>query len=308
MRLDFNVLWVDDQPALLKPQISGISLRMREQGFELKPKVVSSRADAVALIADDIFRDEIDLILVDWDLGGEEKGQDVIYEIRSEVQYKDVIFYSSLTSVTELREAAYKVGAEGVYCASKTNIVDEVMGVFEALVKKVLDLDHTRGIVMGATSDIDRMVHECLGAIHGAGGGGERKYLLSRAKKIIGERIAALTARAKELENAESVEELLKAHALFGASDRLRVLKGILEAKEYDSQIELRQSLGSYIEKVLPLRNELGHLVLTPEGATGLLAEAVGRSVGLEEMRLLRVSLLKLREEMREFATGLSRT
>ena len=36
------------------------------------------------------------------------------------------------------------------------------MGVFDFLVKKVLDLDHTRGIVMGATSDIDFIVNECL--------------------------------------------------------------------------------------------------------------------------------------------------
>jgi hypothetical protein len=242
---------------------------------------------------------------VDWDLGGDIKGQDVIYDLRSTIQYKDIVFYSSLTSVTDLRAAAYNVGAEGVYCASKNNLVDELMGVFEALVKKVLDLDHTRGIVMGATSDIDRMVHDSLTKLHGQATANGRKFLLNRAKKIIGDRIEELTKRAKALQNAESVAELLEAHALFGASDRLRVLSAVLDGKEYDEHVALRDSLKSYIKDVLPLRNELGHLVLTPEGATGAIAEAVGRAVSLEELRLLRVSLLDLRGAMREFTNDL---
>ena len=54
---------------------------------------------------------------------------------------------------------ASEAGIEGIYCAERENLPDEVIGVFESLIKKVLDLDHTRGIVMGGrvTSTIPSM-------------------------------------------------------------------------------------------------------------------------------------------------------
>jgi hypothetical protein len=239
------------------------------------------------------------LILVDWDLQGGLKGQDVIYEIRSTIQYKDVVFYSSLTSVQELRGLAYKIGVEGVYCASKLRIVDEVMGVFESLVKKVLDIDHTRGIVMGATSDIDRMVHECLARIHDQSDVNGKKFLLIRAKKIISDRIEDLSKKANELQKTDNVAKLLEAHALFGANDRLRVLSAALETKGYEEHGSLRDSLKSYITDVVPMRNDLGHVVLIPDGATGALSEVTGKPITLDEMRELRRFLLELRADFR---------
>ena len=63
-----------------------------------------------------------------------------------------LLAYSANNDAKELRKLAFEANLEGVYCASRVELVDEVLGVFDSLVKKVLDLDHTRGIVMGATS------------------------------------------------------------------------------------------------------------------------------------------------------------
>jgi hypothetical protein len=41
-----------------------------------------------------------------------------------------------------------------------------VVQIVKSIVRKVLDLDHTRGIVMGATSDVDQMARECLQLAH----------------------------------------------------------------------------------------------------------------------------------------------
>ncbi len=108
MRLDFNVLWVDDQPSYLDAQIVAIKARMAQEGFDFNPTQCASIEDVEALIAGDVFQDEVDLIMVDWDLGGGVQGQDVIERIRQVVRYKDVIFYSSLTPAADLRELAFK--------------------------------------------------------------------------------------------------------------------------------------------------------------------------------------------------------
>jgi hypothetical protein len=159
-------LWVDDQPNRVEAQIKAIATHMEDEGFQFNATLCKSMADVEKLIAESIFTDEIDLILVDWDLGGGVHGQDAIGAIRETVPFKDVVFYSAQTPADALRKIVFESGFEGVYCASREELVSEVLGVFESLVKKVLDLDHTRGIVMGATSDIDHMVNECLVAIH----------------------------------------------------------------------------------------------------------------------------------------------
>lgn len=305
MRLDFNVLWIDDQPKSNLDTIEAFKVRMREQGFEFRPTICKSPTDVSQLIVDDIFRDEIDLILVDYDLGAGGKGQDVILDIRSTVQYKDVVFYSSYKPPAELREEAFNIGVEGVYCISKGDIVNEVMGVFEALVKKVLDLDHTRGIVMGATSDIDRMVQRSLELIHDKSGSPAKKFLLHRARSIIKDRIDDLAKKAKQLAESGEVAQLLEAHSLFGAQDRLRVLCSVLEGKEYRSYTSLLELLKVHINDVLPIRNDLGHVVLVPAEAAGVLSTAAGKPVTLEEMRKIRVALLELRSEIRKLMNAL---
>jgi len=210
MRLDFNVLWVDDQPRELDPTFIPLRQRMREQGFEFRPTVKSSMEEVKALVADEVFRDEIDLIVVDHQLGGDLRGEDIIFEVRFSVPHKDIIFYSSYTSPSDLRAEAYKKGIEGVYCADKRAIVDEIMSAFESLVKKVLDLDHTRGIVMGATSDIDRMIHASLAGVTKAE---EKKFLLFHARRIVEERIVALNEAAAKLKKANDISSLLEHRA-----------------------------------------------------------------------------------------------
>jgi hypothetical protein len=307
MRLDFNVLWVDDQPQQLESQFAAIAKGMQEQGFDFHPTVCSALDKVRSKINDDVFKDEVDLILVDWDLGGGLKGQNVIAEIREAILYKDVIFYSSLTTTTELREHASAAGAEGVFCTSKNSVVDEVLGVFEALIKKVLDLDHTRGIVMGATSDIDQMVMTCLSAIDGLGNSVEKKELLNKAKELVGNSISNLEKKAKELEAATGVAAMLESHALFTANDRLRVLSTVLKSVKFDEHEPLRGGLKTYIQNVVPKRNELGHLVLIPSGKPSELTDPDGKVVTLEEMRELRRFLLRFRSDFRKLRDALSK-
>ncbi len=63
MRLDFNVLWVDDQPDRVRSQITAIKKKMVEEGFEFTPQLCKSISEVRDAISDNVFTDEIDLIL-----------------------------------------------------------------------------------------------------------------------------------------------------------------------------------------------------------------------------------------------------
>lgn len=305
MRLDFNVLWVDDQPNRVDAQIKSIRRKMEDEGFDFNATLARSLAEVQESVGDSVFADQIDLILVDWDLGGQLQGQDAIAAIRESVPYKDIVFYSARNPVDELRRLAFEKGVEGIYCASRENLVEEVLGVFESLVKKVLDIDHTRGIVMGATSDIDNIVNECLVAIDRQLDEVGRSEMLDRALGYVEKRIKALNKTATSLKDAASWPDFLAAHMIFTSNDRLRVLAGALGSRSQMHHHELRRSVVTYLQKVVPQRNHLGHAVLVPDGKALTLTDIRGRVISLEETRSLRRLILSLRSDFRRLLSGL---
>lgn len=305
MRLDFNVLWVDDQPDRVQAQINAIERQMEAEGFKLNPTLRATIGEVRALIADNVFTDEVDLILVDWDLGSGLTGQDVIAATREVIQYKDVVFYSALKPSDELRQLAFEARLEGVYFANREDLVQEVMGVFESLVKKVLDLDHTRGIVMGATSDIDNMVNECLLAIHDQCDDGARAAMIAEAIRYVDRRLAKSTGIAGKLRQATTLAELFQGHLILTAFDRLRILAGALKKESLQAHRHYRKSVVAYQQKVMRERNRLGHLVLTPGGKVQAVVVGDGSQVTVAGTRELRKLILGLRSDFRNLLTAL---
>jgi uncharacterized protein YerC len=291
----------------VEAQIKGIAKLMADEGFYFSPQLCTSMDEVRKLIADHVFTDEIDLILVDWDLGSGIQGQEAIAVIRETVPYKDVVFYSAQNPADELRKLAFARGIEGVYCASREGLVDEVFGVFESLVKKVLDLDHTRGIVMGATSDIDNMVKECLIVIHGKLDEAGQQTMLKEALKQIADSIKELTKKADKLQNATTLPTVLEAHRIFTAFDRLKMLRNVLKDEMLKSHAGARTAVITYMDKVVPERNSLGHLVLIPEGKPQAVTNAEGKQISLAEARDLRRRILSLRDDFRNLLAALQK-
>lgn len=299
MRLDFNVLWVDDQPTSVTNQIKSIALQMAAEGFEFKPRQCSTIDEVQQVVTDNVFTDEVDLILVDWDLGNNMHGEDAIERIRQIVQYKDVVFYSGHASVVELQRKAYEKQLEGVYCASREGLVDEVVGVFESLIKKVLDLDHTRGIVMGATSDIDHMINTCLTLAHGKLDEGGRAKFIEEALERVADQVQKIAKQGEKLKSAPSVEALFKAHMLFTSDHRLRLLASILGKDEFAAYAVGVTTVKSYRDGVVHDRNTLGHVVLVPQGKPNSVVDDSGKVVDIAQMRELRKLILNLRADFR---------
>ncbi len=299
MRLDFNVLWVDDQPDRVAAQGKSIALQMANEGFDFNPRQCTTIAQMEEAIAEDVFTDEVDLILVDWDLGNDIHGENAIKRIREIVQYKDVVFYSGEKTAAELREKIYEKQLEGVYCAGRADLIDEVIGVFDSLIKKVLDLDHTRGIVMGATSDIDHMVNTCLNLAHSKLDDSGQAKFIEEALRRVTDQVANISRQSEKIKNAPSVEILFKSHMLFTSEHRLRLLEEILRMSEFSAHTARAEAVTAYRNNVVQHRNILGHVVLAPHGKPNAVMDDTGQTVNLDQMRELRKLILNLRTDFR---------
>jgi hypothetical protein len=299
MRLDFNVLWVDDQPDTIDSQIKKISVEMEREGFHFNPTKCASLEEVQAKIADNVFADEIDLILVDWDLGGGARGDDAIAIIRDVVYYKDVVFYSALNPIDQLEKLAAEKHLEGVFCSDRAGLADEVVGVFDSLIKKVLDIDHTRGIVMGATSDIDRIVNDCLNAVHGQLDVTGQQALVAAALARIDKKFNEFAKRVEKLRKGNELSSIMKAHVIFTAMDRLEVLADTLELDKFKHHDKARETIRVYKGPGIKGRNDLGHVVLVATNRPKTAATVEGTEVSLDEMRELRRLILTSRDQFK---------
>jgi CheY-like chemotaxis protein len=303
MRLDFNVLWIDDQPTGVIGAIENLRFHVAEEGFMLQVKQVTNVEEALELVTDHVLVDQIDLVLVDFDLGvGDGSGgEKVLAAMKTAMPYKEVVFYSA-AATADLRKRAFDEGVEGVYCANRMSLADTVKGVFDALVKKVLDIDHCRGIILGATSDIDYLVNDILRAIDTELDAEQRAELIGRALKMIDSNLDRSRKARDKLAEAATMEAVLEQHQLFTSANRLQLLRVITENRYEEEQPELGEMLKEYVNRIPQVRNMFGHVPLAAGDAHKALSDFGGATVDPDTLRDVRKELIRFRDQFLRLA------
>lgn len=304
MRLDFNVLWVEDQPTAVRAQQERIEFALKREGFRFQVAFARSVTEAGGFLSSDIYGDHIDLVLMDYDLGDGLGGDEGLMEVRHSFEFKDVIFYSS--QADNLMDVVARRRIQGVHCSTRDQLVETVVGAFHALVKKVLDIDHARGIVMGATSDIDHLVNTCLGAVFEVGGEESRNRTLQVIARHMKEKRKHFEKEAARVEAVSDVSALEDFHNVYTSNDRMRLLASVLELLgRHVDEIELMKA---YLNSTVPRRNVLAHHRVKIEGFSRKLIGRDNIEMTSAEMRELRLELLRHQESLEALAAALVRS
>ncbi len=302
MRLDFNILWVEDQQKAVQAQCERIETLIRKEGFRLQTIFASSVNQAMSYLGDDIYGDHIDLILMDFDLGSGGRGDDGLIRVRQIFPYKDIVFYSA--KAPDLPNMVAAAGVDGIFCSTRDDLPDTVDGLFENLVKKVLDIDHSRGIVMGATSDVDHYVFNCLTSIFNSCDESGRQAALLRIEKHAQNKCNAIIKSLKALSQISHIEEIQKNHNIYTSNDRLRLLKHMLEGDK--SHVTSAEGIGTYIQNTVPKRNDLAHVRVEVNGFSRKLFSRNNVELTSGEMKQLRQELLYYQDFFEQLSESLS--
>jgi len=302
MRLDFNVLWVEDQPARVKAQRAAIARSIGKEGFRLAVKFAASVEEAKDYLGDDLFGDNIDLILMDYDLGSSTTGAQGLVEARRKFPYKDIIFYSAQTD--RLKQMVSRRKLEGIFCSGRTDLPETVNGVFEALVKKVLDIDHSRGIVMGATSDIDYCINLSLLFFYSKGDSAVQQHTF----KLIKDRLKSIRKNfdksASTIDAATHISEVLGEHGVYTSMDRLNLLRKVLANAGLHK--DKHEAMKKYAVETVPRRNVLAHVRVQRKEFARRLIDNNGNELTAAEMKELRCALMGHHDLFEEILESLS--
>ncbi len=159
MRITYSILWFDDTDEFFDSlDLDPLRDAIESWGFNPKIQLVTNPDD---FMSHEPFR-EYDLIVVDYNLEEYDKhGEEFIKKIREHDVYTEVIFYSA-NPVSELWDAVRAKELEGVFIAGRPGVLTKIKRVADQSVRKILDLENVRGIVMAEVGDIDHILDSIL--------------------------------------------------------------------------------------------------------------------------------------------------
>jgi CheY-like chemotaxis protein len=295
MQLEYRILWFEDQPgANIKPYEDNIRNGLVRLGFEPKITMWSGGADPMANLPP---QQQVDIVLMDWKLGGSLDGADLSRKVRMVYRDTDIVFYSSEPAQT-LRELIFKQNIDGVYCCNRTGLSDRTLGIIRAQMRKILDLNHMRGIVMAVTSDLDHAMIECLDVVQQVAYPGAADAFAAAIGVQIADGLRSKATEIEELGRKGKLKRLLKEPA-FGPAMRLVSLRAELQKlADRINETDLLERLGQYHEDVITPRNDFAHRRTVISGEL-LTLEGRAQPFNQESMIALRLRLLTHADNLR---------
>jgi hypothetical protein len=289
MRIEYNILWVEDEDSWYETTKELFSDTLDDLGFKLVPKQCKT-FDEVKEEIDRNYLKDYDLLLVDFTLKGSESGEKIIEFIRNMKDkpiLTDVLFYSS--AVENVRHSMKELGLEGVYTSDRKEVETKFEQVVNTSIKKIQEVNTMRGLIMAETSDLDEIMLEITEILLKSDISREVQSYVE--EKVI-ETISSILdiARDPEIEiyNKTSDTRIFTSVHKACVVNKLHKMKGIGVPKFFDS----------YNKDILSPRNIFAHVKETIIDGEKVLQSKNGKSEVFNEARCIEIrkSLIKYRE------------
>lgn len=264
MRLEYRILWVEDNKSWYETTKELFTDALDELGFKLVSKKCENIDEVKAETAKNWLK-EYDLLLVDFTLKNSESGDKIIEFIRG-IQKKpiltDIIFYSS--AVENVRDSMRKLGLEGVYTADRNEIDTKFDLVVNTTIKKVQDINNMRGLVMAEVAELDNKMVEILKLFSQNIDEKQRVLFVEKRKQRVLESLDKMSTAFKEVSETDLFE-----HRDFNTNHKWRSVKEI--AKNIGDR-EILIKLQNYEKDIIHKRNKLAHVkeIISTDGQISL--------------------------------------
>lgn len=258
MHLEYRILWFEDQVENIRPYQSNISNAISRLGFNPKIETREVIAGAKDPLVDLPSSRDIDLVIMDFKLGGGYDGASLAKRLKVTYRDTDMVFYSS-ESPKDLRRLIFEQDIDGVFCFHRTTLSDRTIGLVQSQLRKMLDLNHMRGIVMAATSDLDQAMIECLERIQPLINSDDKGEFIRGVGAKVSDSLRSKADQIDRLVEKGRLDKLLREPS-FGAALRLSVLQDeIAKISDRISEVHLVERLALYRDEVIGPRNDFAH-------------------------------------------------
>lgn len=295
MKLEYNILWIDnDLPGYIeRGEVTDIEDFLTENGFEPNIEKVFDEADLDQFID----KHKYDLIISDFNLENTTGGR-VIERIRNEKQLDtEILFYTAQASNSEkfneeVRSLAFVERL--TFQLGRDDLMTKIEKVITLTLKKLLELNATRGLITAATSDLDVEIEEIYYQLIEIPLDDEMR---PKVEKIF--RTDYKEMQKNYLKQCKAKRDNCTADykQYFSLSDSFRkydILKELLKLKNFDNfNLDLFKKYGT---DVISVRNKFAHAKAIDDNGT---LKLIGQIEG-QDFEFTEVSCVKIRKNLIE--------
>lgn len=265
MKIDFTILWVDDNKDFVDSIRPQLEKWMDIQGLGLKICWHPRESG----IYSDLDKGNIELIILDYHLKGGKNGDAIISEIRKKGFYEDIVFYTTKSNTNTL----FKVSPDGVFFSERDDAKDRIKDLLNIKIRRSLDLATLRGWIVADSIELEILLLTVLASFFKDHGELSR----DRAMKVLSEDGAFFFGRLREYVNdalKKNIHDLTTSpeDGIFDFGGKHKVLNGIV--KDHISALQkqskntaalkfqaCKKILDVFPQEIIEIRNALAHQI-----------------------------------------------
>ncbi len=254
MKLEYNILWIDNdlQSYIDNNSVKSIEDFLLDRGFEPNIEKVFDEADLDQYIS----RHNYDLILSDYNLENT-TGDVLIEDIRVKRQLDtEILFYTAQGSYKNdpvVRERLAFI-ERLTFQVGRDTLLDKIEKVIELTLKKLLELNATRGLITAATSDLDVEIESIVMLLIG-------KYNIN--VEVLNGYITdkVVTPMGKRLETFwEKYDNFQNYFHKIDAVKKWEILRDLLQPLKAEAPVKaFLEKNKTYQDEVIEVRNKFSH-------------------------------------------------
>lgn len=257
MKLEYKILWIDNdlQSYIDNDSVKGIGEFLVEKGFEPIIEKVFDEAN----LDEFITKHEYDLIISDYNLNNT-TGDEVIKQIREDKQLDtEILFYTAQDSYMNneqvMKNLAFKERL--TFKVGRNGLIEKIETVIELTLKKLLELNATRGLITAATSELDVEIEEIYYQLIEIPVDDEMKPKLEKIFQTDYKEMKKNYLKQCKAKRDNHASDLKMYFSISDSFRKYDILKELLKLKTFDNfDLELFKK---YKGEVIEIRNKFAH-------------------------------------------------
>jgi hypothetical protein len=269
MKINYQILWVEDDPSWYNTTLELLKNTLEEEGFELISERKSNIDEIRTMVANDGLQ-KYDMLLVDFTLKNSDSGDEIIKYIRDNDVFTDILFYSS--AIQNVTDSMHKYGLEGVYIADRKEIETKFEVVFKTTIKKIQEVNAIRGLIVGETSELDVEIEKLILILIKKQAKSEEDLKAIIKEKVFDKLENRVNSFWKKYDNFDN--HFHKIDALI----KWEILRDLLKPlKTQQKIVDFLENNKTYQTEVIAIRNQFAHAKAEENGNKWLLKGQFGK-------------------------------
>jgi hypothetical protein len=297
MRLKYNILWIENDKAWQSTAQKLIESELIDLGFVPVIQKITSAQDLEELLIFQPFLKEYDIILVDYKLNNNERGNILIDRIRQNEIFTDVIFYSQ--DINALRDTFRSLELEGVYTSSRVDFEDRFSKIMKTTIKKVEEVSTMRGLIMAETAELDEKMLSIIQKYLDNHPENKRNEFADYLFQKVDSSLSMNRKKFGEHKDKNNIKDLIET-LLFTSFQKSLGINKIIKDSEKDSIKKHKGFHNLFEQKIIKIRNIFAHVVEKVENDKSVLINTKGEREIFSSDRCI-----EIRKDILEFSNKL---